>query len=280
METPTPADGQNLTPEQVDALDFLQKGLISQVAAVVADHGQTVSTGVLIRYGGKCFVATVLHALEGVADLRTLNFLCAGRTFARGREGLAWCTRPGDQHTRYPNGIPKPDIGLIELQQRFAGKLDAVNWVTPDRISFDGAAPGREVAFVGFPNGRIIDYGDPPRLTKLKPDLFCTELRGERPTQAEQINLDESIDVLAAIPDARSEPNGRAAEVIEDIRGISGAGVFLLPRPEDRTDWRPENAQLIGIQRGVITESKRFVFHKAPMLDIVLQHYTENPPTM
>jgi hypothetical protein len=50
--------------------------------------------------------------------------------------------------------------------------------------------------------------------------------------------------------------------------GLSGAGVFLLPRPEDPVTWRAEDAVLVGLQLGVLEERRLLVFLHA---DVVLQ---------
>jgi hypothetical protein len=179
----------------------------------------------------------------------------------------------------YPDGIPKPDIGFVELRRSFAEALVGVQWVTADRISFDGAAHGRDVAFIGFPRDRVQSLLPVVRQVTLAPTMFSTELRGNRPLPEEERYLDERFDFLGAIPDmVDGAPAPIADDFVEELHGICGAGVFLLPVEGER-DWSPDRAQLIGIQRGVLRPSRRFVFHNAVWIRAALDAYLGTRPT-
>jgi hypothetical protein len=259
-----------------EALNWLAAGLAPHLAAVASDEAN-VASGVLVLHESRYLAVTVGHMVRRIHDKRSIRFLCAGRLFANAPDGLIGmvCAEGEDE---YPDGIPKPDLGVIELRREFATGLEGVTWVTTDRISFDGAAPGREVAFIGFPAERVRTLRPVVPQTILAPSLFTTALRGELPSHDEERYLDERFDFLAPIPNV---VDGSPVELdegfAERLSGISGAGVFLLPREDDDPGWSPARAQLVGLQRGVL-RSRRFVFHNAIVIRRVLDAYLESRP--
>jgi len=114
--------------QQQEALRWLAERLVPYVAAVVSDEAN-VASGVLVTYESRYFVLTVGHVLKRIQDKRTIRFLCAGRTAAGGPEGMIGYA-PVQGEEDYPNAIPKPDIGVIELRRSFAEVLGGVDWVT------------------------------------------------------------------------------------------------------------------------------------------------------
>jgi hypothetical protein len=269
MDEPSP-------DEQEAAMRWLAQGLVPYVAAVASDDAN-IASGVLVAYESRYFVLTVAHVLRRIKDRRTVRFLCAGRTFAGGPEGMISYNfaQSGED---YPNGIPKPDIGVVELRRSFAEGFVGVQWVTADRISFEGAAHGREIAFIGFPRDRVQGLLPVVRQITLGPTLFRTELRGNRPLPEEERYLDERFDFLAAVPNmVDGSPAPIADDFAEDLQGVCGAGIFLLPA-EEEAGWSPTRAQLIGIQRGVLRPSRRFVCHNALWVRAALDQYLRDRP--
>jgi hypothetical protein len=135
----------------------------------------------------------------------------------------------------------------------------------------------RQVAFVGFPRDRIQDYRPAAQQIILAPSLFHTELRGDAPWPSEERYLDERLDCPATVPDFVDGAPAPATETFaEDLQGICGAGVFLMPREED--GWDLTQVPLIGIERGVLTPSRRFVFHNAHVIRRALDVYVQTRP--
>ena len=154
-----------------------------------------------------------------------------------------------------------------------------MSWVATERISFEGAEHLREVAFIGFPRSRIRDFRPAFGQVVLAPSLFHTELRGTPPHEHEEPFLDERFDCFGAVPETVDDRPGADPEVFaEDLQGVSGAGVFLLPMAGGASDWSPRNAQLLGLQRGVLKPSRRFVFHNAIVIRAALDAYLRGRP--
>jgi len=245
------------------------KAAVAQLASYVSNRsvalllrpegGLWVGSGVCIRIGARHFVATAKHNLQhNGQDLQISDI----EVRARGE-------KYGEPLKVTSMGLASDvDLAWLELDST-ASKRPPLAFVTTDEIASLPKKVGQEPCFL---------LGYPAEMA-------------DNPSDAQQRPLLESacigtLSIVSSQRRGRVSPgtfaiewpphDGSLDDSFPEPHGVSGGGVWLLPRHDDYLVWSPERSRLIGIEVAWCRDSKELVVIRIEhWLELVANHLPE-----
>lgn len=204
----------------------------------MSDNGGNLFSGVFLSLDNRFYAITADHCIKDIHDKSTL-FVSTNGTLSLGVQL--------DPRRAIP--LPEHDVAAIALDKEQVAALH-VTWITRGEVTSKHAISGALVCLPGFP-GQIqrggIERGAP---AILHPHGFCyfSEIAGrDRAISQNEINPETDILIEYDKSNAYAITDDSKLPEIEP-HGMSGCGVFVIPRPVDGELWNPGDIKLAGIQ--------------------------------
>lgn len=226
------------------------------------EAGAEGATGVGVAIGPRRFVATAGHNLVGIPD--------DGLVLVH-EDQVAY--RPTPILRRWPESegsTPTPDLGYIELSSETANRspkeFTPLSQMRPNFNQVNISA-----LIVGHPAERVPqELIRQHRIINLRAMAFATrsiELPGGR---------DRRIEFALAVKEAgRDAESGERIETPK-LHGISGGGVWTVPRPADSGLWSPSGSTLVGIEHTWLRDSQAMICTQLqPWLALIARDYKD-----
>jgi len=216
-------------------------------------------SAVAATHCGRFFAATAAHCFGVEEDLRGYHILSASQPLSREPAGAA-ILLPGHVTAKVPC-----DVGLIELDQGFASRLGC-DWIDVDDMRSGDPPPGRDLAFVGWPEDRVQPVGT--RGAVVKPTLYCTMVAERNLYIYDDIAgcCNPKYQILAELPTEYSDGEGRPCAPDMTSSGMSGAGVFHFPAVRRSAIWTPSDTCLVGIDTAEFGRAKAMEIHRSEFI--------------
>jgi hypothetical protein len=251
-------EGTVFSPIERAVYEAMTKRLERYFVAIVDGRDREVTfSGVKVAKRGRHFVITAGHYFDekSAEGLDEIHIVTAQRPLTMSpTPGAVRATRPMSWY----------DVGVITLSPSDAAALGS-DWIDAEAIDSGAlvARSGQPVCALGVPDARLEWLpGDVPvaggsrwplvraHLGRLKPVSLLTEVAEREASENVRSALHpEGLDVLLEFPNAVDG----SEETIQTLRGMSGAGVFVVPLFEEGEIWSPAAARLVGI----LTEQHR-----------------------
>jgi len=209
-----------------------------------SEGGLYIGSAVALEVAGHYFLATAAHNLKGVSRTGQVRALPGGRRLERPLRLVDW-------NSREMGPAGEVDVAWIEVDVVSVGasSLRAI----PVRSVRCHAEHLAETAFFvqGYPEGAV-DRDDVaqamPLLTSIGQATFSL------PASASSLAYQDGIDLLVEWP---ASDLGQAE--LPPPRGVSGGGVWILPRFLDNPRWSCADLRLAGIARAWRRGSRQLV---------------------
>jgi hypothetical protein len=201
-----------------------------------AEGGMYVGSATAIEVAGRYFLATAAHNLDGVSQVGQMRALPGGRRLERPLRLLGWNVR-------------KVEAG---------GELD-VAWIEVDVVSVVASSlralsisslrcqashlPDTAFFVQGYPEGAV-DRNDWVERTPLLTSIG--QATSSLPAGASSLPYQDSIDLLVEWP---ASDLGPLESKLPRPAGVSGGGVWILPRFAHNPGWTYSELRLAGIAR-------------------------------
>jgi hypothetical protein len=133
----------------------------------------------------------------------------------------------------------------MELEGVLAQELN-VSWINRSEVSSELVESGAIVCLAGFPSRMQIVESGSPSVIHPSGFVYFSELTCRETSSLNHVN--HATDILIEYDQQNTlsiEDDTKLSEI--EPHGMSGCGVFHVPRPTDGSLWNPNSIQLIGI---------------------------------
>lgn len=216
---------------------------------VVEDDRLLSFSATFIFAQGKYFLVTAAHCLENASFASTLRVATASHQTPGIEVPLRDKVLFGS--AKLNGQVVNLDVGYIELPPDIAEAL-GVDWSTQEAATSDWTGSGALVYIAGFPGSKARLEPGKPSVYHPQPMVYWGEVT-HRPHNLEwggyNIPPNDSVDVFVEY-EAGNHHDAITRSPMEDIdpKGMSGGGVFVVPRPVGDGLWTPSEVHLAGIQ--------------------------------
>jgi hypothetical protein len=192
-----------------------------------------IGSGVCILLGGRRLIATASHNIED-CQLADITVIARGERFGEALPLL----RMGCSRDRIR------DVGWLELdpEVRLPPRL---RFITPDQIGNLAEEIDHQPCLLqGYPAARVEMPANPDQRPYIESDgLFTLSLSPARRRAPRTAGIDIAVEYPPH--DGSIDDQG-----LPEPPGVSGGGIWLVPRFEDNPIWSAEKAKLVAISRG------------------------------
>ncbi|MBI1813652.1 MAG: trypsin-like peptidase domain-containing protein [Deltaproteobacteria bacterium] len=254
-----------------EMFEAVKERIRDSVAILASDQGTNQFSGTFVEFSGDLFLATASHCLSDIRDWDTLRLATA----QAGPPGIA---AKGFHRAlvepRSADEIPREDVAVIRVPGDMAARLRVtpVPWA---ECSSADLRPGALVAILGFPWRMVSVLSDSPVILKPGPFLYVANVSSRKPhpdRDALKTPVDETVDVFIGYDpkDIASSSDGAPLPEVPPC-GLSGAGVFVVPRLEESSLWTLGNMKLGAIQSSFAGGSKLLRAKRIELLGALLR---------
>lgn len=218
------------------------------VALLVATRGGGLFIGsaIAIEVIGCYFLATAAHNLEEVSSLEQVRAIPGGRRLERPLHLVDW-------NCRRENGSHKIDVGWIEVET-VSGAASSARFL-PISFLYCYAQHQEKTAYyvLGFPE-QAVDRQD---IVEGVPLLTSVCLGTESVPATESFGpFQDGVDFVVQWPPSDL---GRYENKLPRPWGVSGGGVWILPRYEENPRWSFSDLRLAAISRSWHRTSRQLI---------------------
>lgn len=222
------------------------KRLSKYACVLMSDGGKNVFSGSLVREGGRHFVLTVQHGIRDIVALDTF----AMSTLANHGKHISLTGLDVYEH-------PEMDMALIELSdsavKAAAGEDRELLAGSSERVDWKALAGG-----IGFPGSLCLrKEGNPPTLHPTPFSYGSEVTTRDHVFDYSKWRFEETREFFI-----EWDPNnlvcaleGEKVSAIEPY-GMSGMGVFLIPKVGSDEIWSPTNMCLAGVATHVLPDER------------------------
>lgn len=228
----------------------------------MSDNGGNLFSGVFLSLDNRFYAVTADHCIRDIHDKSTFFVSTNG------------ALSPGVQlDPRRAIPLPEHDIAAIALDKEQVTALH-VTWITRDEVTSKRAISGALVCLPGFPDQIQrggIEGGAP---ATLHPHGLCyfSEIAG-RDREISQNAINPETDILIEYDKSNAYAITDDSKLPEiEPHGMSGCGVFVIPRPVGGELWNPGNIKLAGIQSSYSRPDKLLVAKRLEYIFNALEH--------
>ena len=214
---------------------------VARTGVFLSDAGQNQFTGIFFRsFDGSLYIFTAAHCIRDITDFESVLLA----TYRKPSPGILVDLSGYTLHSEL-------DLAVIALDKDIADSLD-VDWFEKDDISSNGAFEGEIACAYGFPSQFFEVHEGTPRVAQPTPHIYLTEVSLRSPQAQLTRPASEEIDFF--IEKEQGNTLGEGGELLPPYspRGMSGCGVYTVPRPKVSEIWSPSDARLAGILCSVI----------------------------
>ncbi len=146
---------------------------------------------------------------------------------------------------------PLLDLGILELSPDSALAL-GVEWIAAPNATSRHMGPRALVCVAGFPSELLNVPSAAPLVVVPTPFMYFSEVSTRLPDpQDVSVPMEEAIDFFVEYEQRNILAVGGDRLAIHP-RGMSGCGVFIVPRPVPGQIWSPQGIELAGIQSSFV----------------------------
>lgn len=213
------------------------------------EGGMSIGSAVAVEVCGRYFLLTAAHNLEGIVKREQLRALPGGKRLERPLHILEWNSVLSVEGAEY-------DVAWLEVESVSAAASST--FFVGSSVLLCGAVHQENTIFLvhGYP-GAMVDREDVfegiPLLCGTS--VFSFSLR----SSVSSFPFQEGIDLLLEWPP--SDLRDSQVEV-PSPSGVSGGGVWLLPRHSDHPEWTIADLRLVAINRAWRRGSRQLVATK------------------
>jgi hypothetical protein len=196
-------------------------------------------TSILLELNGHFLALTAKHCIKKINSRSSLQVA----TFGAQSPGLS--TTPLNLGM-----LNKMDLGFIEIRPEVANQLNS-DWLSINALNSNFARPGELVVFIGFPYEFFqVEQSGPRYFFHPRPIALTTEVSPRLPSAAP---ADPTQDFFIEWHDTEFL-NTTTSQAIDPFHpaGMSGSGVFWIPRPITGEIWDTSKILLTGVCVSVI----------------------------
>ncbi|MBN1458905.1 MAG: hypothetical protein JXA57_05170 [Armatimonadetes bacterium] len=253
-----------------------------RMGVLVADSGRNQFSCTFARFRGRYLAVTAAHCLARVEDWGSVVI----GTFQRQSPAMKLTARA--LHPGQPGRPDAPlaiDVGAVELDEAEAMRL-GVEWFGEDAMMSRHTSVGAPVCVAGFP-WELFSWSKAAEGTIAHPGPFAyVSVVSDRLPSPDLLDTpsDPLVDFYVEYNE-RTCPGlpGMPAGLRVHPLGMSGSGVFVLPRPVDGQVWSVSTAKLAGVQSSYVKAESLLrcsrVEHLFPMLDPHIRLTVVRAPT-